>query len=174
MKYTEQFTVNNFCYSIQSLDDYSYNITDLAALKEVFDDTEVYKYVSSYAIEKYSITGTDDLARSFLETSSQRWKDKEELRFIVRSSATNEIAGVIGVNLDNEGNELWYYKSSKYKAFMSTALPLALKFVKEEGISDLVANLDKDNYKSKRLLLELGFKLSSKDETDEYYELFFF
>lgn len=146
-------------YSVMSMDGYQISKEDIEYFSFVLSDLPVRRYITDDALSKYGHESVLSLTQDILGNSAIRWTENKERRFLVRDNKNNPI-GMIGVTLSNlnEG-ELWYYKTSAVGSLMSEALDLVLRFLKQEGITDLQASTNQDNLRSAQILAQAGFSI---------------
>jgi RimJ/RimL family protein N-acetyltransferase len=159
MKYSIQIQ-NKYgnTFTVSSMDNYSPKVNDIESFTQVLGDPAVRKYITDQAMEKYNIASIEEMSKEILNTSSKRWEDREEFRFIVRNNS-DKIVGMIGVDInDNENGELWYFKIASAQSFMHEALQPVLNFLKKENVKSLIATYKPENIRSIEILKKLNFK----------------
>jgi RimJ/RimL family protein N-acetyltransferase len=165
MKYNSKFSNDKGDdFIIFSMEDYKETDEDVKSFSKVLSDEQVRKYITDDAMIKYNHKTVESLTDDILKNSALRWKENKEYRFLVRDLKDNAV-GMIGVTLkDLTSGELWYYKTSEVPSFMYEALFLALTFLKQEGVKNLLATFEPDNIRSIKILTKLGFKNSKIGE----------
>lgn len=159
VKYLADFlTGDKKNYSVISMENYAPTEEDIFNFSQILDDKRVYEYITRESIKKWGHQNSDTLARDILENSSLRWREREEIRFLLRDENKKAI-GMIGVTIGNKKSsaELWYYKTSSSSPCMYEALQLVFSFLKQEDIQHLSASYELSNVRSKEILLQLGF-----------------
>ena len=163
MKYNAQVK-NKYAevFAVESMDDYSPNKKDVLDFTEVLSDSAVRKYITDEALSKYKINSVNNLASGILENSAEKWKLREELRFLIRYSKEKTIVGMIGIDLKTQiSGEMWFYKISSTTSFMYEAINEILSFLKNEDIEEVTTTFEEANTRSIDLLKRLGFANSS-------------
>lgn len=172
MKYFSSFqNKNGKDFSISSMEDYSASEADIIFFEKVLSDLPVRKYITDEAMITYGFRSIRSLTEDILKNSALRWAENKEKRFLVRDQ-NNSPVGMIGVTLRNLFSaELWYYKASSVESFMFQALNIVLEFLKQEGVQELVADVDPDNIRSVRILSSIGFHKDKQNECEWYKRL---
>lgn len=85
------------------MENYQATEEDRASFTQVLKDTRVKAYITDDAMRQWGHSDEESLADDILTHSAERWKEGEELRFLLRDSQNSAI-GMIGVTL-SRGDE---------------------------------------------------------------------
>ncbi len=140
------------------------DFSDQAALFAIYSDKEAMKFRNSAAFEN------PEDAKRMIEKTIEQIEKKNEFRFGIIESGTNELVGTFLYKIIDETTcEVGYSIGKNYwkLGYGYEILNAMLNYLKEIGFKNVIATTKKENTASIKLLTKTGFTLNVNESNKE-------